>query len=499
MAGRIGLATAGSILPAGSGAFAAGQTGGGGEEAAEVVAQERRIDALAAGELPTEEGLAAGEAAEVEAEAEAGAGVEVEVEVGAGVEAEEAGEVEVEEEEAGEVEEEEEEAGDHFWRGGEERLGRGVRQGLLRVPMPGRLRHSMCVCRREGDKGAVVSALLREQQAVRRRRGEAEGAGSLLQGGQAATEEGGISEAGRVLLLVRGGLPLADVVEELEVSSRRGNRPLHPSAPGLCTRPLHAAFAHPRPRLPALARPRPRSPALARPRPPSPALARPRSPSPALACPRLPPRSLALATTAVRPRPPLTPPPPAQELGVQAAELTSVMVAAQQEQQEQQQQAAAAVLEQGGEDSEEGTLPEWARPYTPRKKQDLPRPATLFGRTVQEGLPAGAASGGGDSAAAAVLVAHEHAIRGIDLPQVDLVIVTMLPDSTESYMHMAGRTGRAGRPGDAVCIFTEQELQEAGALTRALRVRWRTRRWSDDGGFERWGKSSARSTASIPS
>ena len=467
MAGRIGLATAGSILPAGSGAFAAGQTGGGGEEAAEVVAQERRIDALAAGELPTEEGLAAGEAAEVEAEAEAGAGVEVEVEVGAGVEAEEAGEVEVEEEEAGEVEEEEEEAGDHFWRGGEERLGRGVRQGLLRVPMPGRLRHSMCVCRREGDKGAVVSALLREQQAVRRRRGEAEGAGSLLQGGQAATEEGGISEAGRVLLLVRGGLPLADVVEELEVSSRRGNRPLHPSAPGLCTRPLHAAFAHPRPRLPALARPRP--------------------------------RSLALATTAVRPRPPLTPPPPAQELGVQAAELTSVMVAAQQEQQEQQQQAAAAVLEQGGEDSEEGTLPEWARPYTPRKKQDLPRPATLFGRTVQEGLPAGAASGGGDSAAAAVLVAHEHAIRGIDLPQVDLVIVTMLPDSTESYMHMAGRTGRAGRPGDAVCIFTEQELQEAGALTRALRVRWRTRRWSDDGGFERWGKSSARSTASIPS
>lgn len=184
---------------------------------------------------------------------------------------------------------------------------------------------------------------------------------------------------------------------------------------------------------------------------------------------------------------------------MQAAELTSVMVAAQQEQQEQQHQAAAAVLEQGGEDSEEGTLPEWARPYTPRKKQDLPRPATLFGRTVQEGLPAGAASGGGDSAAAAVLVAHEHAIRGIDLPQVDLVIVTMLPDSTESYMHMAGRTGRAGRPGDAVCIFTEQELQEAGALTRALRVRWRTRRWSDDGGFERWGKSSARSTASIPS
>eukprot|EP00964_Phaeocystis_antarctica_P027018 scaffold15210_cov81-Phaeocystis_antarctica.AAC.7 len=68
MAGRIGLATAGSILPAGS----AGQPGGGREEAAEVDAQERRIDALAAGELLTEEGLAAGEGAEVKAEPWAG-------------------------------------------------------------------------------------------------------------------------------------------------------------------------------------------------------------------------------------------------------------------------------------------------------------------------------------------------------------------------------------------------------------------------------------------
>ena len=269
MAGRIGLATAGSILPAGSyqgsGAFVAGQPGGGREEAAEVDAQERRIDALAAGELLTEEGLAAGEEAEVEAEARA----EVEVEVAAGVEAEE---------------EVEEEAGDHFWSGGEERLGRGVRQGLLRVPMPGLLRHSMCVCRREGDKGAVVGALLREQQAVRRRRGEADGAGFLLQGGKSAPEgKGGISEAGRVLLLVRGGLSLADVVEELEVSSRRGTTPLHQaSAPGLCTSPLH----------------QPSAPALCM--PPSPTFARACPRLPALARSRLPPRSLALATTAVR-------------------------------------------------------------------------------------------------------------------------------------------------------------------------------------------------------
>ena len=182
---------------------------------------------------------------------------------------------------------------------------------------------------------------------------------------------------------------------------------------------------------------------------------------------------------------------------MRAAELTSVMAAAQQEEQQQQQQheqeAAAAGLAQGGEGGEGGTLPEWARPYTPRKRQELRRPATLSGRTAQEDLPAGAASGGAGAAAAALLVAHEHAIRGIDLPQVDLVILTMLPDSTESYMHMAGRTGRAGRPGDAVCIFTERELEESGALTRALRVKWRMRRWLGDGGLERWSRSSARS------
>ena len=209
---------------------------------------------------------------------------------------------------------------------------------------------------------------------------------------------------------------------------------------------------------------------------------------------------------------------------MRAAELTSVMAAAlqeqqqqqqhqqlqQQQEQQQQQEAAASVRAQGGEGGEGGALPEWARPYSPpSRRQALLRratgegrgsgphgargPACLSGRTAQEGLPAGAASGGGGAAAAAVLVAHEHAIRGIDLPQVDLVILTMLPDSTESYMHMAGRTGRAGRPGDAVCIFTERELEESGALTRALRVKWRMRRWLGDGGLERWSHSSARS------
>ena len=120
--------------------------------------------------------------------------------------------------------------------------------------MPTRLRHSMCVCRREGDKGAVVEALLREQQAVRRRRGEADGAGPLLPGAHGASEgegggEGGVSGAARALLLVREGLALAEVIEELEASSRGGTTPLHPSAPRLCQLP---SLTLARARLPSL-------------------------------------------------------------------------------------------------------------------------------------------------------------------------------------------------------------------------------------------------------
>ena len=235
MAGRIGLATAGSILPAGWGGLAAGPAVGASGDAAEVEAQERRMDALAAGDVLTGGGVALAEEVSLELEAGAGAGAGVEVEVGAGVEAE------VEEEE------EEEETSAQLWEDG---LGRGVRQGLLRVPMPTRLRHSMCVCHREGDKGAVVEALLREQQAVRRRRGEAGGAGPLLPGALGASEgEGGVSDAARALLLVRDGLALAEVVEELEVSSRGGTTPLHPSAPRLCKLPSPTLA---RARLPSL-------------------------------------------------------------------------------------------------------------------------------------------------------------------------------------------------------------------------------------------------------
>lgn len=58
------------------------------------------------------------------------------------------------------------------------------------------------------------------------------------------------------------------------------------------------------------------------------------------------------------------------------------------------------------------------------------------------------------------LVATNVAARGIDIPEVDLVIQINPPKDIESYIHRSGRTGRAGRLGTCICFYkpSEEEL-----------------------------------------
>jgi len=74
---------------------------------------------------------------------------------------------------------------------------------------------------------------------------------------------------------------------------------------------------------------------------------------------------------------------------------------------------------------------------------------------------------------AQVCVATDVAARGIDLPDLDLVIHADLPKTTEALLHRSGRTGRAGRKGASVLIVpvsarrrTERLLQDAGVSAR---------------------------------
>ena len=68
---------------------------------------------------------------------------------------------------------------------------------------------------------------------------------------------------------------------------------------------------------------------------------------------------------------------------------------------------------------------------------------------------------------ARVCVATDVAARGIDLPNLDLVIHADIPSSPETLLHRSGRTGRAGRKGTCALIVP---MHRRSAATRVLRA-----------------------------
>ena len=58
-----------------------------------------------------------------------------------------------------------------------------------------------------------------------------------------------------------------------------------------------------------------------------------------------------------------------------------------------------------------------------------------------------------------ILITTDLLARGIDVPQVSLVINYDLPNDKESYIHRIGRSGRYGKKGNAINFVLSKDSQ----------------------------------------
>ena len=72
---------------------------------------------------------------------------------------------------------------------------------------------------------------------------------------------------------------------------------------------------------------------------------------------------------------------------------------------------------------------------------------------------------------ARVCVATDVAARGIDLPDLELVIHAELPRDPETLLHRSGRTGRAGRKGTSVLLVPHTRRRVGERLLAAAKVK----------------------------
>lgn len=72
-----------------------------------------------------------------------------------------------------------------------------------------------------------------------------------------------------------------------------------------------------------------------------------------------------------------------------------------------------------------------------------------------------------------VLVATDVAARGLDVPNVELVVQTHPPTNYETYIHRSGRTGRAGKTGTAITFYSLREKSSIGLISHKAGIKFK--------------------------
>ncbi len=68
-----------------------------------------------------------------------------------------------------------------------------------------------------------------------------------------------------------------------------------------------------------------------------------------------------------------------------------------------------------------------------------------------------------------IVVATDVAARGLDVKRISHVVNFDIPHDTESYVHRIGRTGRAGREGQAILFVAPREMRMLSSIEQATR------------------------------
>jgi superfamily II DNA/RNA helicase len=67
-----------------------------------------------------------------------------------------------------------------------------------------------------------------------------------------------------------------------------------------------------------------------------------------------------------------------------------------------------------------------------------------------------------------VLIGTDVISRGVDIPEVDLVINFDVPGNAEEYVHRIGRTGRAGAEGVSLTLINPSDMEKFDAIEKLI-------------------------------